>query len=265
MSIDESRSGVRASGALLLGALAATALAAVLGRRLGDLLSSHAGPWRVDAAVEVGVTAVGGLVALWLAASAVVAAVCVVVRVAGASWRAGERLVQRFAPGVVRKALVVVVGASVGLGMASGASAAAPTPSPSVSASSVAVVGADDLGWAVTTPADDAPPAPTAPAPGPPPAVAGPPDPPALASVPAAGAPAPAAPAAPADTVVVATGDSLWAIAARHLPEGATDAQIAEAWPQWYRTNSATIGADPGHIRPGQVLAVPATVAGASA
>ena len=51
--------------------------------------------------------------------------------------------------------------------------------------------------------------------------------------------------------MVVTAGDSLWSIAARHLPPGATDAQVAAAWPGWYQTNSAVIGADPDLIRPG--------------
>ena len=38
--------------------------------------------------------------------------------------------------------------------------------------------------------------------------------------------------------VVVAAGDSLWSIAARHLPPSATDAQVAAAWPRWYEANS---------------------------
>ena len=61
----------------------------------------------------------------------------------------------RWAPAVVRRALVLVVGATVGLGAATGASAtAAPTPGPAPTAVSVT---ADDLGWVVTTHADEAP------------------------------------------------------------------------------------------------------------
>ena len=65
----------------------------------------------------------------------------------------------------------------------------------------------------------------------------------------------------PAATIVVAPGDTLWSIAARHLPAGATDAQIAAVWPRWYEANSPVIGADPDVIRPGQVLTVPAAAA----
>ncbi|GAA1643884.1 LysM peptidoglycan-binding domain-containing protein [Georgenia ruanii] len=62
---------------------------------------------------------------------------------------------------------------------------------------------------------------------------------------------------APTDRHVVSAGESLWAIAADHLPESATDAEIAAAWPQWYRANAAVIGTDPDLIRPGQLLQTP--------
>ncbi|SOC52464.1 LysM domain-containing protein [Ornithinimicrobium cerasi] len=61
----------------------------------------------------------------------------------------------------------------------------------------------------------------------------------------------------PLDHVVVHRGDTLWAIAARHLGEQATDQDVAEAWPRWYAANRAVIGDDPDLIRPGQQLVVP--------
>lgn len=77
-------------------------------------------------------------------------------------------------------------------------------------------------------------------------------------------APGAAPPGTPADahraaraTVTVAAGDTLWAIAARYLPAGADDQQIATAWPVWYATNATTIGDDPDVILPGQTLDVP--------
>ena len=57
--------------------------------------------------------------------------------------------------------------------------------------------------------------------------------------------------------VEVRRGDTLWAIAARSLPDGATDQQIADATTQWYRTNRAVIGADPDLIVPAQHLTPP--------
>jgi hypothetical protein len=57
--------------------------------------------------------------------------------------------------------------------------------------------------------------------------------------------------------VVVRRGDTLWAIAARHLGASATDADIAEEWPRWWRANREQIGDDPDRLLPGQVLVVP--------
>ena len=111
-------------GGLLAGTLASATLAGVLALHVRAVLSDHVGPWQVDTVIEIAVAGVGSLVAAWLAAGALLATVCVVVRAAGASWRAGERLVHRCAPQVVRKALVLAVGAGIGLGMATGASAA---------------------------------------------------------------------------------------------------------------------------------------------
>ena len=246
-------------GGLLAGTLASATLAGVLALHVRAVLSDHVGPWQVDAVIEVAVAGVGALVAAWLAAGALLATVCVVVRAAGASWRAGERLVHRCAPQVVRKALVLAVGAGIGLGVATGASAAVPEPSASVAAVEAVP---DDLGWTVTTEATPtaAPPITAAePSPGPDPTTA---PPPVAAAAPVTEAAvveitAAAQPATAPDDIVVAAGDSLWAIAARHLPPGATDAEVAAAWPRWYEANSGVIGADPGLIQPGQVLTVP--------
>lgn len=60
------------------------------------------------------------------------------------------------------------------------------------------------------------------------------------------------------DTYVVRRGDTLWAVAARHLGSNATAADIAREWPRWYAANRAAIGTDPQLILPGTVLHVPA-------
>ena len=57
--------------------------------------------------------------------------------------------------------------------------------------------------------------------------------------------------------VVVHRGDSLWSIAARHLGPQASDAEIAQAWPQWFDLNRDVIGDDPDLILPGQILRAP--------
>ena len=74
--------------------------------------------------------------------------------------------------------------------------------------------------------------------------------------------PPPASAAAPAhhtddERVVVQPGDSLWRIAADHLPTTASDARVAQEWPRWFAANHRVIGADPNHLVPGQVLHAP--------
>ncbi|PYI69264.1 hypothetical protein CVV68_02325 [Arthrobacter livingstonensis] len=58
--------------------------------------------------------------------------------------------------------------------------------------------------------------------------------------------------------VVVQGGDSLWSIVASALGPYATDVEVAQAWPEWYRANRSVIGSDPNIILPGQVLHAPA-------
>jgi hypothetical protein len=59
------------------------------------------------------------------------------------------------------------------------------------------------------------------------------------------------------EEVVVATGDSLWDLAARGLPLAADDAEIEQRWREIYRANREVVGADPDLIRPGQRLLLP--------
>jgi len=287
-------------------------------------LAANASAVRADGLVELAVLAAGVLVLVWLAGCAGIAAACVAARGLGRRWRRGERCVRRFAPAVIRRAMVVVVVAGIGAASVTSASAAdlPPTGTPTA-ATVVSDDDGTDLGWVATAPghspsaAANAPtngsarptvtagPArpgttpsmtsPTAAAPEPSPAPSG--QQPSASETPAgergtAAPPPPASPPPPlspagavvgpdalsipraprwtpvtpvADemdaAVVVVRGDTLWDIAARHLPAGASDAQVAAAWPAWYAANTATIGPDPSVIRPGQVLAVPAGVA----
>jgi nucleoid-associated protein YgaU len=55
---------------------------------------------------------------------------------------------------------------------------------------------------------------------------------------------------------VVASGDSLWSIAADHLHRP-TPQRVAATWPRWYAANRAVIGTDPNHIVAGEVLVPP--------
>ncbi|MGV8976787.1 MAG: LysM peptidoglycan-binding domain-containing protein [Cellulomonas sp.] len=199
----------------------------------------------VDRLVETGVLGAGLVLTAWLALSLVVATLCATGRAAGVRWRAGERLVARCAPDLVRRALVLAVGAGIGLSAATGATAAAP--------------GDLDLGWTATAATTTASPAMTATGLS------------AVAATPAgttttvssvANAQTPTTEAAVPvpvqdDTVVVEPGDTLWHIAQRALPSGAGAADIASAWPAWYAANAALIGDDPDLLQPGQVLISP--------
>ncbi len=60
--------------------------------------------------------------------------------------------------------------------------------------------------------------------------------------------------------VVVRRGDSLWAIAARHLGPDASDDEIARAWPAWFEANRDVVGDDPDLLQPGQLLRAPHAV-----
>ncbi|NUS74259.1 MAG: LysM peptidoglycan-binding domain-containing protein [Corynebacteriales bacterium] len=58
-------------------------------------------------------------------------------------------------------------------------------------------------------------------------------------------------------THTVAKDETLWSIAETHLPAGASDADIAQAWPSWWQANRDLIGENPNHITPGQQLKAP--------
>ena len=240
-----SRTAPAALGVFWLSLLAASGLTVGIAARLDAVLTDGLAGAGVDRLVETGVLGVGLVLAGWLALSLVVATTCATGRAAGVTWRAGERLVARCAPDLVRRALVLAVGAGIGLSAATGATAAAP--------------GDLDLGWAATAATATVGPAvaaaSTSAAATAPPAAAA-----ATVSSSVANVPAPAsAPAAQADTVVVEPGDTLWRIAQRALPSDAGAADIASAWPDWYATNAALIGDDPDLLQPGQVLSAPTT------
>lgn len=68
----------------------------------------------------------------------------------------------------------------------------------------------------------------------------------------------------PVAEVVVRPGDSLWSIAARHLPEGAGAEEISASWPRWYEANRQLIGPDPNRLDIGMVLQAPQTASSRS-
>jgi len=67
----------------------------------------------------------------------------------------------------------------------------------------------------------------------------------------------PSTPPTSAEPLVVLRGDSLWGIAARHLPGAASSSQIDRAWHRWYAANATVIGPNPDLILPGQILLPP--------
>lgn len=281
------RPGTRLTTAVALGALG-LGVALALGVRTTQLtlvLRSPSAVPGIDALVELGVVAIGTVLAGWLGLSAVLAAGCLLARTAGHVWHDGERLVARTGPAVVRRTLAVTVAAGLGVGSAIGAQAAPPAIATTAGTTTVVMADPGDLGWPVTdpTPAPDGPTstpvaAPTATQPAlTQPTAAGstagpsagtlPTDSPTQRptdQVPAEATPV-TAPSATAGTpgtgatsqVVVGPGDTLWEIARRSLPDGASHAQVAAAWPAWYEANRQTIGADPDLILPGQVLYAP--------
>jgi nucleoid-associated protein YgaU len=212
---------------------------------LRDFAAPHAWVARVgsDAAIGTAAGALLWLVALWFAiglGATLIAA------------RTGRRhgllaaVSRRATPALLRRLVIASTGASIALSpvtaLATGIEAAPP------SSGSIAI------GW----PSDPVPGVPASPA------AAAQPKP----SAPAGAIPAPpvvgTTPAPPLDpnperpsTVLVKPGDSLWRITALRLGPRATDRQIAQDWPDWYRQNRPVIGRDPNLLRPGQQLAVP--------
>ena len=58
-------------------------------------------------------------------------------------------------------------------------------------------------------------------------------------------------------SVTVVSGDSLWSIAARHLPTGAPAREVTAAWRALWRVNAEVVGDDPDLIHPGTILHLP--------
>jgi nucleoid-associated protein YgaU len=160
----------------------------------------------------------------------VVAAATAASRLPGHAGSAASRITRRIAPAGVRRLVEVSLGLTVAVGVLGASPASAGThlpPAPPAAAAS--------LDWPTpktpaVRPALDWNPAPSA----------------------------TSRPAAAVARVVVQPGDSLWAVAADHLPAGASNTQIAQAWPSWWAANRAAVGTDPDLIHPGLLLTPPA-------
>lgn len=190
---------------------------------------------RTPAGLVAPVCAIGaGLLLGWIGLSGLVSAAT---RIPGRVGRHAHVVSVRVAPSVVRAGVAAALGGSLALGTASLGASPAPTAASAVH-STVAATAASD---------------PASPSPSHPPDR--PPSPPGDVGL-VSSAPAPARPSVDAH-VVVQRGDSLWAIAARHLGPHAGAGEIAHAWQRWYAANRDVIGDDPDLIRPGQLLVPP--------
>ncbi|NHA69518.1 LysM peptidoglycan-binding domain-containing protein [Phycicoccus flavus] len=243
---------VRVGTAVVLPSVVAVAAGFGLWRVLTDLAAAvRAGaPLTADAALLGLLAAVGLLGLSWLVLGVVLEALA---RVPGALGHAAASASAALSPRVVRHvaALVLGVGSGVTGAAAHAAQAGVVATVTDVGSGRLALgpSGADTLpdpSWAAAPDTGWTPE---------PPVVRPQPD---LSVLGGRAASRADAAADEAHEVVVRRGDSLWVIAARHLGEGASDAEIAEEWPRWYAANRDVVGPDPDVVRPGQVLRAPA-------
>lgn len=184
---------------------------------------------------------------LWLAAVwlAIGLGATIAAALPGALGRAAGGLADRVLP----RAVLRLVAGAAGLGVALAPATAMATTTTPTTAAAPSPISTAAPAW----PTSAAPPAPMWPT--------GPAGPSAASAAPKPSShPQHRAPNRPAAEpgVVVTSGDTLWSIAAGHLPPGQrTPARIAAAWPRWYAANRPVIGADPDHIVAGQVLHLP--------
>lgn len=225
------------------------------------------GPGSPADVLLAGLAALGGLLTAWLGAGVAVSALADLHGAAGAVAGAAA---DRLAPAAVRRAAALLLGTALTVtlapGPALGGERAAPAPTllggapppvpPARPTDSAAFPAALDPQFQVTSPQPPQEPA-TPAAPGRPAYVPSPPPPPTGTRDlgPLGGCPKPGT--SVEEHVVVRRGDTLWDIAARHLPSGATSAEIALEWPRWYAANRTVVGADPDLIQPGTRLVPP--------
>ncbi len=255
---------LRAVLALWVAALMASWLWSVV-TAAGDAAAVGA-PLRPDEVLAAVVAAAALAATSWLALGVLLGVGSLVPGVVG---RAAVRVADVVTPAVVRRTVGVLLGvglvAGLAPGTAVGASSAAvatgpPLPDPAFAPWPAATLPLPDPGW-MPSPAATRGARPALPRAD---AAAGTgwvPSPPVVRAQPDLRVLSPGTRPGPddgrPDHVVVHRGDSLWAIAARHLGGGASDAEIARAWPAWFDANRRVIGDDPDVLRPGQVLRPP--------
>lgn len=199
------------------------------------------GPGR--AAVDELVTAISAAAALVLLVWVAIGLLVSVLAAIPGPWSAASSHLQDYvAPATVRRWAALLLGATI-VSTITPAGAAATLPTSSVSAPAP--------GWVTdessTTSTDET----EAPAPAWTPAL--------TRSLPSVSltTPRPTPTDTEAHEVTVRRGDTLWDLAAAHLPTEATDAEIAASWQRWHLENRDVIGSDPDLILPGQILTVP--------
>ena len=152
----------------------------------------------------------------------------------GVAGRSAQALATVVLPRAIRQAVALTLGVGI---VTAGASLAAADPAAPPPGSTAPSDGAT-VDWPVRPPAVPAPPAVAPPSHGGPRGFAEPVN----------------------GGVLVAPGDSLWAIAGDSLDPGATPSQIAAAVTAWYWTNREVVGPDPDLIHPGQHLLHPTPI-----
>jgi len=254
----------------------------------GSLTAVRAsGPDAAEDLLVLGAAGVGAVLLAWLGLGVTLSALSAA---PGAVGRLATVAAEHVAPAAVRRLTAAVLGAAIATAAAPAAHADSPFPAPPLTTTTSQTAPAPDPAFGITVraPVVDAVPDPgtttgrvatvldpgfgagirTAPATTSAPAPStttttapGPASAKETRTPPALGplGPAPRTPSrsSGARNVTVARGDSLWAIAARHLGPHATRRQVAHEWPRWYAANRKVIGPDPNLIRVGQVLTAP--------
>lgn len=287
-SVTHARAGRLLGLATACAALAAaTVLCARLAwARFAELLatSTPADATQLAPALQSLLLAGAAVLLLWLFTLTAIVTCCGFARGAAATWHAGERLAARLAPAAWRGAITAVIGVGLGTAVVGSAAAVSPIGGPphEIGLSAAPISGSLGPGVEVVPPGDtatdssnrnvevaefgtgiesgtsyelslgwDA-----------------------LIAPSTSAATSPAAPTHRADTanvlpiaaqqrgeigteVVVQSGDSLWRIAAAHLPDDATATEIDAEWRRWYAENRDEIGPNPNLLFPGQLLTPP--------
>ena len=205
-------------------------------------------PPRLDEAVTLVATAAALVLCLWLTASM---ALAVLAHLPGRLGQLAGGVSNAVAPAVTRRLAAVLVGAAVGGSLLPGAALASDDPYPAAARAVMASTAvAHGPGFALTSrpqPVERQGPGWT-------------PTRSSLSSQPSPELLTASPRATDGSAVVVHRGDTLWDLVRRHLGPGASEAEVARAWPQWHAANRGTIGDDPDLLLPGQVLHAPAPV-----